>query len=288
VAVRRAALVGGAIAVALAVGLALGWWQHNGSESPPKHSLSASTSLSAETLSFGDPLTAGLDVLVDPDVVDPASVRVRPRFAPYQIVATTVRTRRAGGVLRSYRYSLECLAAVCVPGRSLAERRFLPVLLSYRTVTGQVGRGAVDWPAYRVISRLTSPDVGDPTQRLRTNETLPKVSYRIRPGLLQALLAASSAILVLVAAVLVALLLPRRAARSSRLSPLEQALEHVRASGTNGYPDERRKALGRLARELTVSGRRELAEAAFRLAWSAPAPSGEAAAAFAQRVEATL
>jgi hypothetical protein len=190
-----------------------------------------------------------------------------------------------------YRYVLECLSPACVPGRTLAERRFLPALVSFRTTAGAAARKTVEWPSYRVVSRLTTADIGDPTERLRADAPLPTVTYRIAPGLLQALLAAATAILVLGAAFLVALALPaRRRLELARpaLPPLERALLLVRASTANGYPAERRKALGRLARELHADGRGDLAQTAVRLAWSADPPSAEATTAFAERVEESL
>jgi hypothetical protein len=288
VAVRRLALAAGAVAVAAAVGIALGWQQRSRPE-PPARPVTATASLSQRTLSFADPLTAHVDVLVDPRQVDPATVRLNARFGTWRIVSAGVRTRTAGGVLLSYHYSLECLVPGCLPGRTLAERRFLPALLSYRTAAGRLTRRAVDWPTYTVVSHLSTPDIGDPTTRLRADAPLPPVSYRIAPGTLQALLAALSALLVLAAAGLVVLALPRRGERRRpAVAPLEQALALVRASTTNGYPAERRKALGVLARALRAEGQRDLAQSAVRLAWSADPPTAHAANDFADHVEEAL
>src|SRR5205823_14874910 len=183
---RRAALAAGAVAVAIAVGLALGWWQRP-HRSLPSRPLAVTASLAPRTLSFADPLSARIDVLVDPRRIDPASVRVRPRFGSFRIVSSGLRTRTAGGVLFTYRYSLECLVPACLPGRTLAERRFLPAFVSYRTPAGRTGREAVEWPTYTVVTHLSTPDIGDPTTRLRSDAPLPPVTYRISPELLQAL-----------------------------------------------------------------------------------------------------
>jgi hypothetical protein len=246
-------------------------------------------SLAPRTLSFADPLAARVDVLLDPRKVDPASVRVEPRFGSFRIVSSELRTQKAGGALLSYRYSLECLVPACLPGRTLAERRFLPAFVSYRTRGGRAHRDPVDWPTYTVVSHLSTPDIGDPTTRLRADAALPPVSYRIAPGTLQALLAALAAALVLAAAGLVAVALPRRrTAAGPQLAPLEHALALVRASTANGYPAERRKALGRLARELQAEGQGELAQSAVRLAWSAAPPTAEATTELADEVEEAL
>jgi hypothetical protein len=286
---RRVALVGACVAVVLAIALALGWWQHDSSGPAPAQPAAATATLDTQALSFGDPLEARVDVLVDPRRVDLDSVRVRPRFAPWRVLSSTAERRSGAGTLLVYRYALECLSPACLPGRTLAERRFLPALLSYRVPTGRTVHRVVEWPTYRVVTRLTSPDIGDPTQHLSEDTSLPAVTYKIAPGTLQPLLAALSAILVLAAGLFVYATLPRRrVATGPELPPLEDALRLVRASTANGYPAERRKALGRLARELRADGRRDLAQAAVRLAWSSHPPTSEATSDFADRVEAAL
>lgn len=281
-----------AAAAVLAVGLAGGWWRSSPGVPRPSQPLVATASLSARTLEFGDPLGARLDVLVDPDKADSSSVSVRPRFAPYRISGTVLRTRRTGSVLLSYSYTLECLTAACVPSRAQVEQRFLPALVSYRTRSGRLERRTVDWPSLAIASHLTDADRQDPTERMRADTALPAVSYRIDPRTLRALLAALSAVLVVLAAALVALALRRRAVPTAPAEPelpaLDQALLLVRASSANGYPAERRKALGWLARELRASGRADLAGDAARLAWSAEAPSAEATGTFAGQVETSL
>ena len=83
-------------------------------------------------LSFGDPLAARVEVLADPKQVDLGSLRVRPRFAPWRIVSETRERQSGAGTLLVYHWTLECLSQACLPGRTLAERRFLPALISYR------------------------------------------------------------------------------------------------------------------------------------------------------------
>jgi hypothetical protein len=286
---RRAAFVGGVVVLALAIALALGWWQRSGSGPAPEEPLTATASLGTPALSFGDPLSARVGVLVDPRRVDVGSVRLRPRFAPWRIVSSSAERRSAAGTLLTYRYTLECLSPACLPGRTLAERRFLPAVVSYRSAGGRLARTPVEWPSYRVATRLTSPDIGDPTVHLAADRSLLPVSFRIAPHTLQALFAALAAVLLLTAGALVYVALPpRRAPTEPDLPPLERALRLVRASTANGYPAERRKALGGLARELRAEGRGDLAQAAVRLAWSPHPPSSEAASAFADRVEESL
>jgi hypothetical protein len=288
---RRAVLAAGIVALALALALVLAWWHGRSSGPEPQQPLAATATLGTQALSFGDPLAARIEVLVDPRKVDVASLRVRPRFAPWRVLSAG-RERRAGaGTLLVYRYELECLSPACLPGRTLAERRFLPALVSYRAArSGRTVHRVVEWPTYRVATRLTSPDIGDPTEHLSADTSLPPVTYRIAPGTLQPLLAGVSGLLVLAAGLLVFAALPRRRAAPAgpQLPPLEHALQLVRASTANGYPAERRRALGRLARVLRADGHRDLAQAAVLLAWSSHPPSSEATTAFADRVEAAL
>jgi hypothetical protein len=291
---RRIVLAAGATlaAAVLVVALAHGWWRGGARVPPPSQPLVATASLSTRSGSFGDPLTARLDLLVDRRKVDPATVSVKPRFSPYRVASTALRTRSAGTILLSYRYELECLSLACVPGRAQAEHQFLPALVSYRMQSGRLVTQPVEWASYETASRVTAADRLAPTERLRTDAALPSVTYRLDPGTLQALLTALSAALVLLAAALTTLAFRRRAQpltpAEPELAPLDGALQLVRASTANGYPAERRKALGWLARELRASGRSDLAHAAVRLAWSAEAPSPEATDAFAAQVEAAL
>ena len=280
-------------AVVLLVGVAGGWWQGSGRAPRPSRPLVASASLWPRALEFGDPLVARLELLVDPAAVDAASVRVEPRFAPYRVRATTAKARSAGRAeLVSRSFALECLTPACVPERQQVERRFLPVVVSYRTVAGRAARMEIDWPSVRLSSHLSDADRAAPAARLRVDAPLPPVSYRLEPGALRAGLAAGAGALAVLAAVLAALGLrrPRGAvpAPEPELEPLARALLLVRASAANGFPAERRKALGRLARELGASGRSDLAHAAARLAWSAESPSTDAAGAFAAHVEKSL
>ncbi len=268
-------------------GLALGWWGNGGAPAAPPAPLAATASLSARAISFGDPLTATLEVVVDPRSVDPAGVRVRARFAPYHVVGSNVETRSDGGVLRSYRYELECLEPACVPAAGSPERRFPAAVVSYRA-GGHTLTRRVAWPGYRVASRVSAADRQTPAERLRFDAAVPAPSYRVAPGTARAILAALVVVLALAAAgLLVVAFRPRRfTSGAPLLSPLEQALLLVRASNRNGKPADRRRALGFLGRVLRTLDRGELAGDARRLAWSAPQPTAESAEEIASRAEA--
>lgn len=282
-----------AATVVAVVGLAQGWWRGGAHVAQASKPLTAATSLSTARLSFGDRLTARIEVLVDPAAVDVSSVRVRPRFAPYRVVALARTTTRGDAVLLSYRYDLECLSEACIPSRAPTEHRFPPARVSYRTASGSTAGEQVGWPGFEVASRLSDSDRASPGAHLRSTATLPPVSYRIAPGTAHALLVVLSVLFALAAASLAVLALrppraPAAVADADELSPLARALLRVRASTLNGQTSERRRALGNLGRELRAVERDALADDSARLAWSAHDPSPQAATAFAERVEATV
>lgn len=286
---RALAAVAAAVAVVFLVGLALGWFQGE-SHRPPARPFAAKATLSSRSVAFGDRLGARLDLVVDPRTIQPNSIHVSPRFAPYRIVGTSAARKTGDGVLLSYRYLLECLEPVCAPQTGQTDRRFLPIVVSFRTHDGGPGIQAVNWPGYRLLSRLSAADRSSPSpvQLLRYDATVPPPSYRIDPGTLRALLVALCVVLALAAAALAWLALGRGRgrARGPALSPLQRALAAVRASTANGHVDERRRALGWLGRELGAVERGDEARGATRLAWSENAPTPESTGAFADDVEA--
>ncbi len=276
-----------AVVVVLVLGLALGW-DRSGDEGAAPRPFAATTALSSQTVSFGDPLLARLDVVVDSRSVDPASVEVEPSFGAYRIVDHTLERTHGSGERLAYRYVLECLDPVCIPAGNRVEQRFQPATIAYRTRAGEKVTQHVAWPRYLLSSRLTEAERRHPEQNLRFDTTPPPAHYRIDPGLLRALLAVAAALLALTTAILVGLALhPRTAAGVDRPSEsrLQQALRAVRASTVNGQPTERRKALGWLGRELRAIERPSEANEAGRLAWSAETPTAESASDFATKVE---
>jgi hypothetical protein len=274
-------------AFVLVLGLGLGWWNRADTARRPSQAFSATASLSTREIAFGDPLGARVDVLVDPAVIDPASVLVRPSFGLYHVVGSARRTARGAGDLVSYRYELECLGPSCIPLQPRVQRRFPPVLVAYRTRSGGDGVRNVAWPSYQLTSRVTAAARKAPAASLRYETALPPPSYRIAPGTLQALLTALAAALALAACVLAWLALrPAPGSEEPSESRLVQALRAVQASSANGRPGERRRALGWLGRELRTVRRPAEAEEARQLAWSATVPSAQAAGDFANKVEA--
>src|SRR4051812_2722452 len=197
----RRALVAGAVAVAAVIGvlgLALGWWQGS-THRPPPRLFSATATLSTRAVSFGDPLGARLDLLLDPAAIDVDSVRVRARFDPWRVAGSAIRQTQGDGVLLSYRYKLDCLEQGCLPQGAASPKRFQPAVVSFRTRDGAPGITQVSWPTYRVSSWLGGTEADSPAQHLRHDASLPAASFRASPGTLQSVLAALAALLALAA-----------------------------------------------------------------------------------------
>jgi hypothetical protein len=289
---RRLWIVPAAVlALVLVVALAEGWGTGGGHGRPPVQPFAAAASMSPATVSFGDRISARIDVVVDPRAVDPNSLDVQPRFGLYRVVGSTVKRTRGAGELRSYRYVLECLLPGCIPPSARVARRFPPATVSYRTRDGIDADRSVTWPVYQLLSRVTDADRRNSVGRMRFDASLPAVTYRVSPGTLRGLSIALAALLALGAVVLAWIALRPRAGTAgegSSGSGLERALTAVRASTANGGgPTERRRALGWLGRELRAVERPSEADEARRLAWSSDPPTSRSAGDFAAEVEST-
>jgi hypothetical protein len=274
------------LAVLLVLFVALGWRPGSGGETQPAQPFAATASVTPSAVSFGDRLGARLDVVVDPRKIDVGTVEVSPRFGLNRVVGAAVEQTSGTGRLLSYRYVLECLLPGCAPQAARVARRFPPALVSYRTREGQLVNQQVRWPAYQLVSRVTEAQRQHPVSSLRFDVSLPAPSHRIAADTLRALAVALAALLAAAAVVLAWVALrPHAAQGGPTTSRLVQALQAVRASTANGRPEERRKALGWLGRELRAVERPTEADAARRLAWSAEPPTPGSTGDFATEVE---
>jgi len=160
-------------------------------------------------------------------------------------------------------YVLQCLDPACVPGP--AARR---IRLGSATAV--------------IVPRTTATQVAHPLRSFRRQTSLRPPSYRVRPGLLRALLLAAAAALVAVA-VLVAYPAVRRLIPEAvdERTPLQRALDLVRASLGRGGED-RRRALDVLGRALADDAR---ARDALSLAWSEPEPEPKRVTELVEAVE---
>src|SRR5690349_19377608 len=179
----------------------------------------ATTALSPNPARFGDVVTATLTA--------PKGANVQAEFGPYALVAAPERT--STGIT----YRLQCLSDGCVPPKTI---HFPPA---------HVDGTPVAWPALRVTGRVPEAATAKSPPGWREQTTLPAPSYRIRPGLLAALLVAVATLLAAGAAALVAVeLRRRRRAEEQRIAdarpPLERALELLRESERRSPPDRRK------------------------------------------------
>jgi hypothetical protein len=266
--VRRLALVVGTLALAAPASAA----------SPP---LSVTTSLTPARSLFGDVVTATAVVRVDPDRVDPGSVRVEADFVPLvQAGAPT----RAGLV---FRFRISCLSAACVPGPD-GRRVELPALV----VRARLRRGGptvarASWPVLSLTPRVGRRALTESPLGWRKQTDPAPVSYRAEPATLLALLAAGVCVLAAAGLGIVAWELARRR-RLNRPAPepgsaLARAIALARESMRRD-PNDRRKALALLARLLAGRADR-LAGTATSLAWSRARPEPEPIGALADAVE---
>jgi hypothetical protein len=233
---------------------------------------------------FAEPVTAEAEFLVDPGRIDPSTLRLDARFDPYTQVSGERTETRAGDLVRiRFRFVLQCTAPACVPTGDRRELQFESAQVGYtrRDAAGALGgsvgnvrsQDIVGWPAFEVASRLGPFDVERARWRADVG-ALPEATVRSSPTALGAALLGSSALLALLGAGLLASLLRGRRAEEEpeneapRQTSLERALAGVVATSSNGAGPEQRRSLERLARELSATGRAELAARARRLAWS--------------------
>jgi hypothetical protein len=285
-ALRPLLLVLAAAAVGLAVGLVVLTRDDEGLPAPDGgndagHALWQRTRVEPAVQLFAEPVTAEAEFLVDPGRIDPSTVRLDASFLPYTQVSGQRSETRAGDLVRiRYRFVLRCTTPACVPtgdkreiqlesGQVVYTRREAAV----ETVTGVRAQDIVSWPAFDVASRLGPFDVERARWRADIG-SLPEATVRSSPTVLGAALLGSSALLALLGAGLLASLLRGRRVEAElepevpRQTPLERALAGVVSTSTNGAGPEQRRSLERLARELSATGRAELAARARRLAWS--------------------
>ena len=248
---------------------------------------------------FGDPMSANVEIVVDPTRVDLDSVKVSaPGFEPYRLAGPVVATRREtrGVVTLRYRYRLLCLRPVCRPPVGATKTfRFVSPRVSFRrlrTFGGALeatGELSPDWHPVTVASRLSRELAlrGDVQARAYPP---PAVGYRTDPGRLAWLLAATALVLAALGGALVwralapvvrARLAQRRLARARSL---ERALAVLRDAAVRGEPEAQRRALDALAVALGQDGD-ELVTDVRRLAWSGRQPTADDALAVASEVE---
>jgi hypothetical protein len=296
---RRALAVAALVAVAAAAASVVFWlaprWDEGQGGTFGVRSLLVTTSVDPEGALVGDPVSARASVLVDSDAIDPATVRLSARFAPFGLVRTerAVNEEVGRAALVEVTYTLQCVTVDClyamehvVDGRTVARPiRLRRGTLRARTRNGSVERVSFNWPRVNLRSRLDEQTI-DLLETRPAAFRRPDVSYAVSPsslgwgatGVAVALLLAGGW---LVASAVRGRRLVRHLRIPAHLTGVDRALallEHARATGDVAGE---RQALERLALELRKEGQPELSMTATRLAWSKDGPRDEALDSFA-------
>jgi hypothetical protein len=268
------------VLLALAVAGYLAWraWDtdEEGSLAEP---IAVDATLGPQQHLFGDPLRARIDVIVDTERVNPATVRPRVNFAPYRPLRPPVRTEEASGPIARLRfdYSLACLGYRCLP-RGQKDFNLRSASLEYRLRTTEgLQTEEIMWPPLEANGRISATRLYEARLRSSYRELGPP-TYRIAPRTVEVVALVLAVLFGAGALVLILRLLPlaRIAERLGlktvdRRSALERALARVHETAER--PDEGRRALERLAHELRRTRNHELAWTASRLAWSRDFPA---------------
>jgi hypothetical protein len=250
------------------------------------------TSVSPAWAYFGDTMTVRLDVLFNPKVVDPSSVQPSPTFANWQQLSATRFAQSEDGTLvhRTWWYSLDCLTFICLPRGPIVQSYKLPAFpIKAKEADGHTLVITQAWPTLRVSARYLPPKLPSARPVFSLQTQVPAASYRVEPSLLATLFDVGGGILLVAAAAAAGYSLLRRFEASRRRrreqAPIERALALVRdAKGRD--PDDRRRAVGLLARTLSPSSRS--VPSASKLAWSADEPSPTGLEELAETVESDL
>jgi hypothetical protein len=279
----RRLFLAAAAAVVLVVAVAglVAWkvWSDGGGPGLGQEPIVGSTFLEPEQHLFADAIHARIELVVDGDRVDPASVDVGANFSPYRELRPVRRTRSDSGSSTRLRYDylLGCLTAQCLPKGS-GRVELGGTAVNYTRRGSPVADAAtIEWPPLRSAGRI-APDELERAAIRAELRNLPEASYRVSPRAVEVVALILAALFAAGAAILVLRLLPfdRLAARLGarrvdRRTALEQALALVRESQA-GETEEERRALERLAVELRRSSNPTLAHDASRLAWSQDRP----------------
>ena len=250
---------------------------------PPATALVVRASFDPPAVQFGDRVVARVDVLADRSVLDTSKLHVTEDVAPLTALGAARVSRTVRGRLLVVSYELP---TVCVTEQCIAKQLQLPAA---RAAAPRRGGGVVRvktaWPVLEIRGRVTAADLTRSRPPLRSDTSMPSVTYRIAPATLSFLLDLAAALLAAAGVALgawqAAVLLRRKRAFDTR-DELERALALVREAETRP-PEDRRRAVGLLARLLRQRDER-LAGDAGDLAWSEPKPAPEQLAALAERV----
>jgi hypothetical protein len=296
--VRRLAGPAAAVVAAVLLGLVAAFlWGSatDDSREPegPANQISILTRIDPRVHGIGDRIVAELVVLADTTVVDRDSIRPLIDYEPYDRIEPVQRTvEESGPVLRvTYRYPLLCDAEACTPSEETPFVQ-LPagtVFYRFQNAPRPVQR-EIEWPQMTFVRRATEGEVQGGQWRVDAPAITP-VSYRFSPGSLAAVFFGGSLAFLLVAAAIAWQFVDRRREAEPEeivdtRPPLERALDAARHASLDGAVPERRRALERVARELTALGAEDFAVRARALAWSPQGASRQAVEDLAREVRA--
>jgi hypothetical protein len=262
----------------------------------PANGLVTHANVIPTTAHFGDTIVAHVNVLYDPKRVLAPRFAVSRDLSDYNTAGAPVIATRSVGAARAIDYSvrLTCLDHSCLPadpavGSGTNEFSLPSIELNYAKphATG-LETLSIPLPPVEVTSRLSTLEAAQlnapPHPPLRASSSPLPVQYAVSPGLLEALFVAAAVALLALAGFLFARFGPTFRRTRPLPSPLERALLLVERTRTRGIVPEQRKALDLLADELGRFGEEDLALSARVLAWSEPAPEGDATGALAGAV----
>ncbi|HET7744163.1 MAG TPA: hypothetical protein VFK76_05415 [Gaiellaceae bacterium] len=263
---------------------------------PGGHAVVSATSFTPPSHLFAEPVTAQIDVIVDPHKLDPSRIHLHTDFKPYEVLSATRARQSLGGLTRfHYVFTLRCLLIECIPkilpsaaGPEESGRgdrltfTFPRARILYHDPTGKTRSvGTAAWPTLESVSRINAssiPENGPGSQFIfKTSVTpLPAATYRISPTMLAVLLIALACLLLTLPAVLLYRWWRARhpevvEEETPEVPPLEKALRLVEWTAGRDVVPEKREALEVLAAELDAEGL-PLADSARRVAWSPPPP----------------
>src|SRR5215210_1643172 len=173
------------VAAAALIGLTVGrlWLLGDGGQNAagprPSTVFSATADVQPRAHAFGDPVVAQVTVLVDRTLIDPQSLRLEPRFDPYEPAGPVSRevTESGTGARISFRVPLVCLREGCEPVEG-AQALSLPsghIFYRYQARSGRADY-SFGWPTVEVVGRVPAADVEQ--RRWRADLSgLPAVSW---------------------------------------------------------------------------------------------------------------
>jgi hypothetical protein len=261
--------------------------------------LEANVSVSSPAEIFGNGVTVSVSAIADTTRVDPARLRVKVDFAPYEQVGPRREVRTGSGryVQTIWTWKLRCLTVECVPvappSDVFRDFRFPPAQVHGVGVNGKSEyRAHAYFPQLEVLSAISPREksyVLAHKHILWLYQLVPAAgdAYRVSPGLVFWLAVAlaglcGAAALFLAGRWAIRLRSPAEATPAFQGSYLERALALFFWANAHGDETLQRKALERVADELPLDVV-DLSEIARELAWSPETPEGDEVEAISER-----